>query len=178
MRIALLQPTYWPEVRRGSERVVHDLGVTLAGRGHDVTLVTSHPGPAVTTVEEGVRVVRARRPPRLPGTGIYEYHLANAANVALHLRRTSYDVVHAFFPVDAWVAVGLRRRGGAPVVATVHGIPTRQYLVARRYRLEMLRNVAAGADECSVLSAAAAEPFRRYLLREPRVLPGGVLTEA
>ena len=41
----------------------------------------------------------------------------------------------------------------------------------------MLRAVAAGADECTVLSEAAADPFRRYLLREPRVLPPGVLTE-
>ena len=64
------------------------------------------------------------------------------------------------------------------MVATLHGIPTRQYLVARRYRLEMLRSVAAGADECTVLSEAAADPFRRYLLREPRVLAPGVVTSA
>ncbi len=178
MRIVLLQPTYWPEVRRGSERVVHDLGVSLAHRGHDVTLITSHRGPATAAVEEGVRVVRARRPPELPGTRAYEYHAVNAINVARHLRHGEYDVVHSFFPVDAWVAVQLRRRGGPPVVATLHGIPTRRYLVARRYRLETLQAVVAGADECTVLSEAAADPFRRYLLRDPRVLPGGVLTEA
>jgi glycosyltransferase involved in cell wall biosynthesis len=178
VRIALLHPTYWPEVRRGSERVVHDLGVTLAARGHEVTLITSHRGPARTAIEEGMRVIRARRPPAPPGSGVYEYHLVNAPNVAARLRRGRFDVVHAFFGVDAWVAVRLRRRGGPPVIATLHGIPTRRYLVARRYRLEMLRAVAAGADECTVLSEAAADHFRRYLLREPRVLAPGVATGA
>jgi glycosyltransferase involved in cell wall biosynthesis len=177
MRIALAHPTYWPEILRGSERIIHDLGVSLAARGHEVTLITSHRGAASTTVEEGVRVIRARRPPQLPGMGVYEHHLVNAPNVALRLRRGSFDLVHTFFPVDAKVAVELRRRGGPPVVATLHGIPTRQYLVARRYRLETLRSVAAAADECTVLSQAAATPFRRYLFRDPRVLPPGVLAE-
>ncbi len=177
MRIALLHPTYWPEVLRGSERIVHDLGVELAGRGHDVTLLTSHRGRSTDSVEEGMRVIRARRPPRPPGAGVYEHHIVNAPNVARFLRAEPFDVAQAFFPVDAWVAVKLRRRGGPPVVATAHGIPTRQYLVARRYRLEMLRTVAGGAGECTVLSEAAAEPFRRYLFRDPRVLPPGVLVD-
>ena len=177
MRIALLHPTYWPEVRRGSERVVHDLGTELASRGHEVTLITSHRRRAAITVEEGVRVIRARRPPRPPGAGAYEHHLVNAPNVWRRLRAGRFDVVQAFFPVDAWVAARLRRRGGPPVVATLHGIPTREYLVARRYRLQMLRTVAAEADECTVLSEAAARPFRRYLFRDPRVLPPGVLAD-
>jgi hypothetical protein len=65
MRIALLAPTYWPEVTRGSERVVHDLATLLAARGHNVTLLTSHRGARTITEEEGVRVVRDRRPPRV-----------------------------------------------------------------------------------------------------------------
>jgi phosphatidylinositol alpha-mannosyltransferase len=177
MRIALLHPTYWPEVLRGSERIIHDLGAELASRGHHVTLITSHRGAATTAREDGIKVVRARRPPSPPGAGAYEHHLVNAPNVYRGLRDGGFDVVHAFFPVDAWVAVRMRRRGGPPVVATLHGIPTRQYLVARRYRLEMLRAVAAGADECTVLSEAAARPFRRYLLRDPSVLAPGVLAD-
>jgi hypothetical protein len=45
VRIALLHPTYWPEVRRGSERLAHDLATALANRGHEVTLLTSHDAP-------------------------------------------------------------------------------------------------------------------------------------
>ena len=62
------------------------------------------------------------------------------------------------------------------MVASFHGIPTRRYLVARRYRLEMLLDVARRAEECTVLSQAAARRFARYLLRDPVVLPGGVET--
>ncbi len=175
MRIGLFHPTYWPEVRRGSERVVHDLAVSLIARGHEVDVVTAHRGAPCTAVEGGVRVVRCRRPPELPGAGLYEFHLANAPNVWRELRRGDFDLVHTFFPVDSWVAVRARRRGGPPVVATLHGVPTRPYLVARRRRLQMLREVAEGADRCTVLSEAAARPFSAYLLRRPLVLPPGVV---
>ncbi len=37
MRIAITHPTCWPYVRRGSERVLNDCAVWLAGRGHDVS---------------------------------------------------------------------------------------------------------------------------------------------
>jgi glycosyltransferase involved in cell wall biosynthesis len=74
--------------------------------------------------------------------------------------------------------VKARAAGGPPVVATFHGVPTRRYLVARRYRLEMILEIVRRAEECTVLSRAAAEPFARYLLREPAILPGGVNAKA
>jgi glycosyltransferase involved in cell wall biosynthesis len=175
MRVALLTPTYWPEVRRGSERVVHDLGVTLAARGHEVTVVTTHPGATVETEEEGMQVLRARRPPQPPGLRTHEYHLTGIPNAYLTLTRRTFDVAHCFFPSDAWAGVRAHTRGGPPVVASTHGIPTREYLVARRYRIEMQLEIARRAAAVSVLSEAAAVPYRRYLLRDPVILPGGVL---
>ncbi|TML05366.1 MAG: glycosyltransferase family 4 protein, partial [Actinobacteria bacterium] len=44
MRIALLHPCYWPEVRRGTERVIRELADGLVARGHEPLLITSHPG--------------------------------------------------------------------------------------------------------------------------------------
>jgi phosphatidylinositol alpha-mannosyltransferase len=61
-------------------------------------------------------------------------------------------------------------------VLSIHGILRREYLVERRYRLEMLKDAIAGAAVTSVLSDAAAEPFRRYALGKPIVLPGGVVS--
>lgn len=174
MRLALVHPTYWPEVRRGSERLVHDLAAALVDRGHEVTILTSHRSAPRSDIEDGVRVVRSWRPPEPPGLALHEFHVANAPTVFARVLSGRFDVVHAFFPSDAYAAVLARRLGGPPVVATLHGVPVRQYLVARRYRLEMLLTVARGADECSVLSRAAARPFRDYLLREPRILTGGV----
>ena len=174
MRIALLHPTYWPEVRRGSERLVHDLGTELAARGHEVTVLTTHEARPETASEDGMRVVRRWRPPFLRPLRWYEDHIANAPTTIWSLRRGGYDLAHAFHPADAWAAVQARRFGGPPVIFSFHGIPVRQYLVERRYRLEMLQATISGAAATTVLSEAAAETFSRYLLHEPSVLPGGV----
>lgn len=178
MRIAFLHPTYWPEVRRGSERLIHDLGVELTARGHEVTLLTSHRARPARAREDGIDVRRAWRPGPIPGLAAHEYHVATLPAQVTRVATGSYDVAHAFFPGDAWAAVKARTVGGPPVVMTLHGIPTREYLVARRYRLQMIEAAVAGAAECSVLSEAARARFRRYLLRDPRILPGGVVTEA
>jgi glycosyltransferase involved in cell wall biosynthesis len=175
VRIALLHPTYWPEVRRGSERLVHDLGVALAGRGHEVTLVTSHRDRPSSVSEEGIRIRRAWRPPPLPGLDWYEDHVAHIPHVVWCLLDGGYDVAHALFPADAWGAARARRLGGPPYVFSVHGIVNREHLVGRRHRIEMFREAAAGAAVTSVLSEAAAAPFRRYALGDPQILPGGVV---
>jgi phosphatidylinositol alpha-mannosyltransferase len=176
-RLALVHPTYWPEVRRGSERLIHGLATTLASRGHEVTILTTHPAPSEESIEDGVRVVRSRRPPKLPRSGDQEYFFETAPVVALRLLRGEYDLAHAFFPVDAWAAVKARAAGGPPVAFSFHGVPVRQYLVARRRRLEIVSTAVREADAASVLSEAAARPFRRYLLRDPAILPGGVFCD-
>jgi len=145
-------------------------------RGHDVTLLTSHGSPTTYSVEDGMRVVRDRRPPNLPGAHLYEDHLATVPAATWRLVRGGFDLAHALFPVSGWAASRARRLGGPPYVLSVHGILAREYLVDRRYRLEMLRTAIAGAAATSVLSEAAAEPFKRYALGEPIILPGGVVT--
>ena len=177
MRIALLHPTYWPEVRRGSERLAHDLGAALARRGHDVTLLTSHDAATAHAVEDGITVIRERRPPRPPGAKFYEDHLASAPQRIRRLLRGGFDLAHALLPVEGWAASKARRLGGPPYVLSIHGILNREYLVNRRYRLDMLRTAVDGAAATSVLSEAAAEPFRRYALGDPVILPGGVICE-
>jgi glycosyltransferase involved in cell wall biosynthesis len=175
VRIALVHPTYWPEVQRGSERLVHDLGATLAERGHEVTLLTTHPGRTSRADEDGILVIRDRRLPQPPTLGLHEDWLGTVPAVAWRVLRGRFDLVHAFHLSSAWAALRARRAGGPPVAFSFHGTPTREHLVARRYRLEMMQSVVAEAAATSVLSKAAAELFRRYLLREPHVLPGGVI---
>lgn len=156
---------------------MHDLGVALAARGHHVTLVTSHPGPSQRTVEEGIEVVRARRPPSFPPLRWYEDHVDSVPAAVYRLSQGRYDVAHAFHPAYAWAAGKARRFGGPPFAFSFHGIPERGYLVQRRYRLEMMQRAIATAGRVTVLSEAAAEVFRRYLLIEPEVLPGGVFAD-
>jgi phosphatidyl-myo-inositol alpha-mannosyltransferase len=178
VRIALLHPSYWPEVRRGGERLVHDVAAGLSREGHDVTILTSHRARTATTVEEGVTVVRAYRPPTAPlhARG-FEYHLTNMPSAALRARTGGFDVAHAFFLPDARAAVAARRVGGPPVVYTFTGIATREWLHARRLRERMARHSVRRAEAVTVLSRAAAGPFREHLGREPEVIAPGVLTD-
>jgi len=175
MKIAFMHPTYWPEVRRGSERLVHDLAAGLAARGHELTLITSHPGPGSVSAEDDVRVIRNRRPPWIRPLRFYEDHVASLPASSWSLARGGFDLAHAFFPGDAWAAAQVRRRAaGPPFLFSLHGIPVRRYLVERRYRLEMLRTAIDAAAATTVLSEAAAEATRTYLIRSPLVIPGGV----
>jgi phosphatidyl-myo-inositol alpha-mannosyltransferase len=175
VRIALLHPTYWPEVRRGAERIVNGLARWLAAEGHEVTVLTTHRSARARTTEDGVHVIRSWRPPdRLMARRAYEDFLGTIPAQAWDVSRGEYDVAHAFHSVSAWAALQAAGRGGPPVVFTSTGITTRGYLVARRYRMDMNLTAAAGAASCSVFSEAAAVPFARYLLRTPDVIPPGV----
>lgn len=86
LRIALLTPTFWPEVRRGTERLVHDLAVALGNRGHEVTLLTTHSKRTSESVEDGVRISRKRRPPNMPGLKVYEQHILTMPHTIRRLR--------------------------------------------------------------------------------------------
>jgi glycosyltransferase involved in cell wall biosynthesis len=178
MRIALLHPTYWPEVRRGSERLTHDLGASLAARGHQVTLITSHRGARKETIEDGIRVIRGRRLPEVPGLSWYydEHVLAIPATVR-ELLRGDHELVHTLYPTDAWAARLARRRfGGAPYVLSIHGILNRHFLVRRRRRLAMLEAAARDAAAVTALSEPGVAALRRYALAsDPVILPGGVI---
>jgi phosphatidylinositol alpha-mannosyltransferase len=178
MRVALLHPTYWPEVRRGAERLVHDLAGWLARAGHDVAILTTHRARTTATDEDGVRVVRMwRAPDALFERRAYEYYLGTGPAQMWGLLRERFDVAQAFFPVSGWAALRARELGGPPVVYSNMGITTRKYLVSRRYRLPIHVELARRATACTVLSEAAAEPFRRYLQRDPEVVPPGVATD-
>jgi glycosyltransferase involved in cell wall biosynthesis len=146
----------------------------MAERGHEVTLLTSHPGPPTESVEDGMLVVRAHRPPPVPGMRLHELFLETVPQVIRGLSPGRFDLAHAFYLSSAFAAVSAQRFGGPPVVYSFHGIATRPYLVARRRRLGMLQGVVSAARRTTVLSRAAAESFRRYLFVEPEVLPAGV----
>jgi glycosyltransferase involved in cell wall biosynthesis len=162
-RVALLTPTYWPEVRRGGERLAHDLA-----RHTGATIVTGSPGPP----ESGV--VRLRRlPEQRLARRQFESHLGHLPALYAHLRRTPYDLVHAFHHADAATAI----RAGAPTVWTFLGVPHRRGLANRRLRLRLVTE-AAHADAVVALSHTAAGGFRRWLGVDPHVIHPGVDLDA
>lgn len=175
LRVALLHYCYWPEVRRGTERFLHELAAGLVADGHRPTLITSHPGPPSRTFEDGLEVVRHWRPPegRLRRRG-YQHHLSHLPLTYLSLARGGYDLAHALYPTDALAAVRWSRRHGRPAVVTFMGLPDRASLVSVRGRTETIRKVAAEAAASVSLSDAAAAAFRRELGISTRVIELGV----
>jgi hypothetical protein len=174
MRIALLHPAYRPRGGDESARLVRDLGVELARRGHDVSVLTSDRSARGAAIEDGVRVVGSRRLPQPPPLRLHEDYITNAPNVVHRLARERFDLAHAFFHVDANAAQLARDYlGGPPVVFSVDRAPTRPYLVARRYRLELMDRAINRSDAASAVSVAVAEAVEWYFGRGVEVLAGG-----
>jgi glycosyltransferase involved in cell wall biosynthesis len=175
LRVALLAPVYWPEVRRGGERLLRDLADGLIARGHRPRLITSHPGRPSRAAEDGLEVIRHWRPPagRLRRRA-FEDHLTHLPFSYASLARGDDDVAHATYVGDAVVAARARK----PAVFGVLGAADRAYLVKRRRRVELWLEAARGCDAVTVLSEAAAGVLRRDLGLDTRVIRPGVDTRA
>lgn len=176
--VAMLTPAFWPEVRRGTERMVHELSRGLIDRGHRPRVVTSHPGPPGIGVEEGVGVLRVPRPPqgRLQRRGFEDYltHVPLSYAVLSMMRP---DVAHAWFPTDALAAIRYGRRTGRPVVHSYMGIPNHVGVMWRRRRLAITLRALAGSDVTVSLSRHVADEFRRSFGHDTPVIPPPVDVE-
>jgi glycosyltransferase involved in cell wall biosynthesis len=176
VRVALLNPVFWPEVRRGSERFARELADGLIARGHQVRLLTSHAGRTRTDVEDGLEVVRSWRPPiegRLRRR-LYEEHLAHLPFQYLALRRGDDDLANALYPTDALAALRWKRETGRPVVFSYMGIPHRRSLANRRLRKEIVQRACRESDAVVALSQVAADGFARWLGVEAHVIAPAV----
>lgn len=179
LRVALLNPCYYPEVQRGSERLVRDLATDLLALGHRPRVITSHPGRPARSVEGGVPVTRLWRPPedRLRRRKFQEY-LTHVPFSYLALRGGDDHVAQAFFPTDALAAIRWGRATGRPAIMHYGGVPTRPVLASRRLRFRVATEALYGADAVIVDSEAAARGMRRWFGIEPRVINPGVRLEA
>lgn len=175
MRVALLSPCFWPEVRRGTERFVRELADGLLRRDHHPELITSHDHLPSRRIEDGLPVLRLPRPPqrRLLRRG-YEPYLTHVPLSYIALRAGGYDLAHAVYPADALAAARWRRRTGSPAVLSYMGIPDRTGLREFRKRLDVLLRAIDGCDAVVALSRYASEAFRYWLGYDPRVIPPGV----
>ena len=123
MKVVLTHPFCWPYVRRGSERNMDIVARYLAGRGHEVVTVSSHPQKyAVENYEGGTRLLS--RPWRVPAMGML--HVEETHTFFLpalqRLRALAPDVVHSFFFMDALAATCARRSRRYPIVFQMNGI--------------------------------------------------------
>lgn len=179
LSIALMNPCYWPEVRRGAERFTRELANGLIDRGHRPRLITSHPGRPSSQVEDGMPVLRLWRPPdRRLTRRAYEDYLTHVPLSYVALRVGNDDLAQALAAPEALAAIRWSRHSGRPVVFSYMGIPTRHYLASRRHRAEMTLEACRGASAVTSLSRAAADGFRECLGIETRVIHPGVDLDA
>jgi glycogen synthase len=129
MRVLMLSWEYPPVLVGGLGRHVHALAEAMAAAGHEVTVLTRHPGTPDVPHDEvagGVRVVRAAEDPTrlsfaddlLAWTMALNHALIRAGLAACADR--SFDVVHAHDWLVAHAATTLEHHLGVPLVATLH----------------------------------------------------------
>jgi glycogen(starch) synthase len=128
MRILHLSWEYPPVVHGGLGRHVHALAEAQAAAGHDVVVITAHPGESpYDEVRSGVRVLRAiADPPEvpfdldhlLPWVMSLEHAMTRVG--ALLSREWQADVVHGHDWLVAHAGATLKATFDAPLVATIH----------------------------------------------------------
>lgn len=166
MNVAILNPVFWPEVRRGSERFAHELATGLGERGHAARIVAGHRGRPTASEQDGVQVTLVTRLPEARlDRRLYEQHLTHIPFTLRELRRRPPDVAHALHATDAVAAL----RWGGPAVFTYMGVAHRAAIANRRLRKELLAR-ALKADAVAVLSEHAAGAMRRWLGVDPHVI--------
>ncbi|MBL8702103.1 MAG: glycosyltransferase family 4 protein [Alphaproteobacteria bacterium] len=167
-RIAIANPFCWPEVRRGSERLLNELSGYLARRGNAVSMVVSALDPARVVTPDGVaaRVVPQHRGPNWPG--FFDAKIGFGFRAASVLG-DGFDSIHCLSHFDGFAAA--RAAGRPRFVLHCVGIPARAYF--RRLPAEwlMFHRAMRAAREVLVISEAAREALRRDWGREGVILP-------
>ncbi len=171
MRVALTHAFCWPEVRRGAERFIQELGAALTRRGHDVTILSSAWDPTDSELD-GVRTVRLRR---------FRHHdLAHEADfgrrVVPRLVLGRYDVVHSLGRRDALASIrAARLHPRRRTVITDLGLPSRDFWNRMGKEAAVVESVVRGIDVYSCMSQyALAYLARDYGRTDGVVIPGGV----
>lgn len=174
-RVALLNFAFWPEVQRGSERIVHDLAVDLVARGHKPRLITSHPGASATSTEDGFEIVRNRRPPDAPlRLRRFQDNLTHVPLSYRTLMKGDDELAHAFYQTDALASVAWARKTGRPAVFSYMGIPSRATATYKRGRMKTIEHVVDNSDAVIGLSKTACDALWRWWGVEARLIYPGV----
>jgi rhamnosyl/mannosyltransferase len=171
LRVLEVYKGLYPRIRGGIERYVHDLGLYLLRRGHDVEVMV--PGGRTrggSSVVEGMRVTT------VPGLLTL---LSNpiTPGLGMRLRRSGAGVLHFHLPLPTAVLSWSLWSDGRPYVVTYHSDIVRQSLVLPLYRpllLGFLRRASSVLATSPVY--AGSSPFLADL-DNVRVAPIGVDTD-
>ena len=170
MNLLFTHPFYWPHVRRGAEREVHDLAAQLSARGHRMRILTGTPtGLTQRRAIDGipVRYVRLPRDREL---------VAFAAPAALATLGSRADTVVSFLYGDAAGAVEASRfRRRQRVVLKLTGTVRPERIAEKPYHDRLLRRALERADEVWCNSEFARSEMAGFG-REMQLVPAGLDT--
>ncbi len=177
LHVAITSPFIWPWVRRGSERLLHDLSRYLIARGHRVTVFATGPYDQVED-RDGIpyHVLRQRWPlwPR-------QFNCCHdfAFRLQAPLRRCAADVVFSMSYFDAYAAIRARASTAShcPVVFHSAGVLSRRYFRAVPLDAWLFRTVRSEAETIVAVSRLAGDTFKRDFGRDAEVLPPPVMAE-
>jgi phosphatidyl-myo-inositol alpha-mannosyltransferase len=175
IRIAFVSHVFWPEKRRGGERLIRDLSDSLIARGHRPRLVTSHRGWPSRLDEDGLEVVRQWRPPERPFNRLgFPPGTSHAPLAWLALQRGDDDVVQAWTPAAGVAAA----RSGTPSVFVFQGVLDQADLDGRPRVRDVLTRAARGCDVVTTYSQVAADAFARHTGIAARAIAPGIRLDA
>jgi glycosyltransferase involved in cell wall biosynthesis len=173
-RVLLTHVYGWPEVRRGAERYLHELGAGLSRAGHEPRIVVTAPTPAHdAALGVPVRLLKRR-------LGLSKRYGEFADQIAFGMQTLPMgllgrvDVWHAMSSGDsAAAALAGQLRPGLRSVVTEMGVPYRDYRMSRsdhRWFSYAVRH----ADEFVCLSQPAADALAEGFGRQAHVVGAGV----
>ena len=173
LRIVLSHAYCWPEVRRGGERYLHEVGAALARAGHSVRILSTGPTAGHASVE-GVPVTRLRTRSLAPGRfSPHAEEVAFGVQAGLWTAPRRVDVWHALGVPDAAAASVLGKITGLRSVTTVLGVPLKWYWDLRPDR-RLHELVVKRVDSYVCLSRAASAALYEGWGRAGDVVAGGV----
>lgn len=170
-RVTITNPFAWPQVRRGSEAVVHGLANWLAAHEVPVSILAGGSQPRRYEVE-GVPVRLVRAPDLRRVQHDLDPEMTLIPGMAAALRRSRPDVVHAFMYSDALAA----RLARVPFIVSFGGIALRSGFKGHRLRMALLRAATAGSPTVVCPSAAVAGHLRAEYGIDAVVIPNGLNT--
>ena len=172
IRVALLNLR--PEEAPGLAPKLADLAAGLAAGGLAVSLIETRRGVGDIVSDGGFERIANRRLPesmlRLRG---FDGSEAQAPLALITLIKRRFNLVHAFVPADAVVALAARRVAGGIVAFTCTDPPDRDAVAAHRGTLRRTEKAFGEVDCCRTADEQVEAAVTRWLALEAPVLPLG-----
>ncbi len=179
LKIAIVHPTSWPQVRRGTERFMNELAAYLKARQYEPKIICSKPGSGEINSDQGfvTEYHRSLWHPRMARLGIHQFHVFPLTTLASVLRER-FDVVHCFNFTDAYAAAMARRFTGAPVLLHLSSIPANSHY-RRSLSLggSLFRRSVDASDAVITIGDVQAAYFEKRFGTRPLVIKAPVDTD-